>query len=87
MVYKLLKIVIETRKILLAMCYSQKQSPELFYAFSCEFYEISKNTFFTKHLRTTVSILWSLLTVKMIMNMELFFNPLMQNVPKLSGTL
>ena len=87
MVYKLLKIVIETRKISLAMCYSQKQSPEFFYAFSCEFYEISKNTFFTKHLRTTVSILWSLLTVKMIMNMELFFNPLMHNVPKLSGTL
>ena len=55
MVYKLLKIVIETRKISLAMCYSQKQSPELFYAFSCEFYEISKNTFFTKHLWTTAS--------------------------------
>ena len=87
MVYKLLKIVIETRKISLAMCYSQRQSPELFYAFSCEFYEISKNTFFTKHLRTTVSILWPLLTVKMIMNMQLFFNPLMHNVPKLSGTL
>ena len=24
--------------------------------FSCEFYEISKNTFFTEHLRTTASI-------------------------------
>ena len=24
--------------------------------FSCEFYEISKNTFFTKHVRTTASI-------------------------------
>ena len=75
MVYKLLKIVIETRKISSAMCYSQKQSPEVFYVFSCEFYEISKNTFFTKHLRTIVSILWSLLTVKMIMNLELFLNP------------
>ena len=24
--------------------------------FSCEFYEISKNTFFTEHLRTTASV-------------------------------
>ena len=26
--------------------------------FSCEFYEISKNTFFTEHLWTTVSVPW-----------------------------
>ena len=26
--------------------------------FSCEFYEISKNTFFTEHLRTTVSVIF-----------------------------
>ena len=28
--------------------------------FSCEFCEIFKNTFFTEHLRTTASILWTL---------------------------
>ena len=26
--------------------------------FSCEFYEISKNTFFTEHLRTTASVIF-----------------------------
>ena len=50
--------------------YFQKQSPEVFrpeacifikketqaQAFSCEFCEIFKNTFFTEHLRTTASI-------------------------------
>ena len=30
-----------------------KKYPAL--VFSCEFYEISKNNFFTEHLRTTVS--------------------------------
>ena len=29
--------------------------------FSCEFCEISKNTFFTEHLRTTASIVWILM--------------------------
>ena len=29
--------------------------------FSCEFCEIFKNTFFTEHLRTTASILWTLI--------------------------
>ena len=51
--------------------YFQKQPPEVFcmcqslnfikkeslaQVFSCEFYEISKNTFFTEHLRTTASV-------------------------------
>ena len=27
--------------------------------FSCEFCEVFKNTFFTEHLRTTASILWT----------------------------
>ena len=28
--------------------------------FSCEFYEISENIFFTEHLRTTASLVWGL---------------------------
>ena len=45
----------------------QKPAPEVFYAtllekdtlaqvFSCEFCEISQNTYFTKHLRATASV-------------------------------
>ena len=39
-----------------------KKYPAL--VFSCEFYEISENNFFTEHLRTTVSDIWLIVKSK-----------------------
>ena len=34
--------------------------------FSCEFYKISKNTFFTEHLRTTASLFWQYIMISFL---------------------
>ena len=52
--------------------------------FSCEFCEISKNTFFTEHLRTTPSAAFSHYKSKEI---YILINPLSTNPTKWSDTL
>ena len=42
--------------------------------FSCEFCEVSKNTFFTKHLRTTASILNTIVLSPLGSNHVTFFH-------------
>ena len=49
----------ESFLIKLQACSSIKKET-LAQVFSCEFCEISKNTFYTKHLLTTASVAWEL---------------------------
>ena len=50
------------KKVLLQISQNSQEKPvpeTMAQVFSCEFYEISKNTFFTEHLWTTAFVIWS----------------------------